>query len=394
METIPTMEEFVSDEMDQSCPTCGLLFHLPEDYQKHLKSHGKKEDFVCSVCGRLLRTKSALILHIKTHTRQDHPCKMCSMVFRKASTLRKHTKSHKQQEFRIFKCPHCAQYFDTKPILKLHLKDRHADEKSKSSDCSVTEENRTLECDKCKKTFKNKSKLQAHIMQHGSRVMVKCVQCEESFSSKNQRDKHGLEVHGQLLCIFCQKPCTSINGYRQHLISHDAKKYLCRQCGAGFHRKQYLNSHLTNVHKLGAPQILNCPKCDKSFAYQRDLNLHMRTHNQKIYSCSKCDKTFMEEETLQKHEKCHLTEWFVCDCCKNVFKMIQVDHGTVLLWTEKMNRNCLICSHEEGRRTILQRVMKTRVGKNIIYLKVEQILYLFNFIKNYLLKLFITLFCF
>lgn len=45
-----------------------------------------------------------------------------------------------------------------------------------------------------------------------------------------------------------------------------------------------------------------CVTCDRTFAKQNHLNLHMQSHLKKEYRCDQCDECFTNKKSLKTHE--------------------------------------------------------------------------------------------
>lgn len=45
-----------------------------------------------------------------------------------------------------------------------------------------------------------------------------------------------------------------------------------------------------------------CVTCDRTFAKQNHLNLHMQSHLKKEYRCDQCDELFSNKKSLKSHE--------------------------------------------------------------------------------------------
>lgn len=100
--------------------------------------------FRCNVCNRPCATAEALAQHRRTHA--DEKCNICSMIFKQRSALLQHMERHKQPDPERT-CRKCLRVFATKLECQRHIQMAH----------SVT-----TACSKCKRSFPNKSQLDAH----------------------------------------------------------------------------------------------------------------------------------------------------------------------------------------------------------------------------------------
>ncbi|XP_017288126.1 zinc finger protein 184 isoform X2 [Kryptolebias marmoratus] len=65
-----------------------------------------------------------------------------------------------------------------------------------------------------------------------------------------------------------------------------------------------------------------CEKCDKTFRYPSNLELHLRVHSEKKpFSCDECDKMFRFKASLKSHKRVHSGQTsFRCEVCGKGFK--------------------------------------------------------------------------
>ena len=116
---------------------------------------------------------------------------------------------------------------------------------------------------------------------HTSRYQ--CEICEKSFASKQVRERHIQEIHG--------------NPERNHK---------CPICEAMFVREENMITHKAAIHDKSLP-LLKCQVCEKVFQRRGALNRHVReVHERKVkvaYDCpvSTCHDEFARKDNLERH---------------------------------------------------------------------------------------------
>lgn len=95
-------------------------------------------------------------------------------------------------------------------------------------------------------------------------------------------------------------------------ISKQSKKHVLRAKPRKLHMTRKIKQRL---------EVHHCHICLKSFAYERILQAHIRTHTgEKPFGCQTCGKTFRQKQNLTAHERIHTGEKpYQCSVCTASF---------------------------------------------------------------------------
>ena len=120
---------------------------------------------------------------------------------------------------------------------------------------------------------------------------------------------------------------------QQHLVMENGgkeKKYECHVCKSTFALQRLLNRHM-KTHSFY--KRYQCPYCDKGFNDTFDLKRHVRTHTGiKPFKCNLCDKGFTQRCSLEAHKtRVHgvvyqygfrerRSKLYVCEDCGETFQ--------------------------------------------------------------------------
>src|SRR6218665_481426 len=207
------------------CDLCGknfssaysLRFHLTRHKKKpqlHVKPHTDERPFICHVCQKGFRYKSAFELHFATHSGiKPFQCDLCSKLFPGKCNLKQHmNKRHMKQhtmtlsDKRRFKCGICNKLFTCKASVIEHNR-IHMGEKP-------------YKCEICSKQFTYKSTLTAHIRTHTGDKPYSCTLCKMSFTQSQHLGTHMRTHTGErpFVCEICSKSYKNKIDLRYHLM--------------------------------------------------------------------------------------------------------------------------------------------------------------------------------
>ncbi|XP_055549406.1 gastrula zinc finger protein XlCGF52.1-like [Wyeomyia smithii] len=264
------------------CETCSTPFTAKDDYNEHIKIHGRKR-FKCAQCSKWFQYKYLLNCHQKERCGENvikYNCEFCLQCYSNRNNLKRHI-AERHEGLKPFECETCGKCFSQKTVLASHRL-VHID---------------TYEfcCDDCPKKFKLEKQLYEH-----KQIHLPMEQRDPAFAAKPPRNQVKICV-----CSYCGKISKSLASHYNHIRTHtNETPFACKSCPKQFRCKTGLISHEL-IHSDQKPYKCKiCGACFRQIAHLKTHNL-LRHIKLKNFTCVICSKPFALKGLLTQHMKTH-----------------------------------------------------------------------------------------
>lgn len=278
------------------------LKETPEKVQKTTNASmktppsGKKAN-KCPYCGKEYLYIISFSKHIKQHEREKEEAKEEPMPLEVSFHEDEHSLDFDNGDNSVSECKRRTKRGSTTDDT---VSDNDYEKRRKR--------NRTDEftCDKCLEKFYTKQELQKHSITH---INLKCNVCKEEYETleqlRNHRTKHVVE--GVLT---------------EEDIEEDMKQMFDKGDENNVENNKDANDEDEDNNDDSAEDAkdLKCPKCSLTYSNKKLLSKHMDTHSGTNYSCKICYQEFTRKDHLQKHvEQQHRVKTYKCTQCNKTF---------------------------------------------------------------------------
>lgn len=114
-------ESILAKKENLLCTHCGKILHSRKAYGYHVLLHSGEKPFKCNFCDKQYRSHNYLRIHERSHTdERPYPCTHCDRAFRDSGTLKGHVRTHTGEK--PFVCNICGRGFAQRIALKTHMK--------------------------------------------------------------------------------------------------------------------------------------------------------------------------------------------------------------------------------------------------------------------------------
>ncbi|CAH1978104.1 unnamed protein product [Acanthoscelides obtectus] len=320
-----------------SCYICDYMSHCKKGLIDHIKSNNshlgsnlekswsvfKKKDRLdkcwCTKCSEVFKTKRLLDSHvIRKHAEsialissKIHECTLCDFKTVHKSHITRHMLRHAAvSDLHI--CKHCSASFKREHSLFDHILKKHPS-------FSRTICSKIYECMHCALKRTTRNNFIKHVAKHDARKTFKCLDCDASFKDKLRLENHILQKHSEFAvsvsskvheCTHCEFKTTYARSLAVHMMKHTGAKYTCINCDAQFRTKPGLDNHILQKHCESSASVSSkihtCKHCEYKTTHLQQLTTHMMKHTGVKLTCTKCDAAFttkqcLDNHTLQKH---------------------------------------------------------------------------------------------
>lgn len=264
---------FIEDD-SLTCLACNVTFPSKAFLSRHTlicKAKTTLDPFTCRYCNKKLPKFKYLRKHEADHkvSPQRQLCHLCSKVLHDSSALQSHLR--KMHGINPFRCEHCPKTFADLHQTRLHLVEKHFQDKCEHR------------CDYCQRPFGTAGRLQSHVEMTHSGTKSVCKICKRDCSNPSTLKTHMVNAHSDL---------------------EKRKRWYCHLCGKMFLRKHGLMSH-QDKHLAPEEYQFKCKVCAKPLPNKYKLTAHERKHTETPPTCKICSKTFTTKQYLKDHVNLH-----------------------------------------------------------------------------------------
>ncbi|KAK7919757.1 hypothetical protein WMY93_011041 [Mugilogobius chulae] len=282
-----------------------------------------KRPFECDLCGRTYRHAGSLTNHKKAHKTGEYLCSICNNSYSNQLAMKNHLRSH--FAFKRHSCLKCGKRLRSRKQLLVHVcTNRKRGKRGLRSKCTKssvscgqttepsTKETRFFTCNICNRSYRHAGSLLNHKNTHKT-GHYNCTFCSKHFSNLLALRNH-TRIHTQKkkhVCLTCGKAfrVASVLYNHQKIHNRGAGRLSCLDCGrsfrgrAGLKRHQCPQGELSGTLDQQSDKCFKCDLCGRSYHHAGSLLNHKKTHSENFHHCSLCLQTFPDPLSLHAHSQ-------------------------------------------------------------------------------------------
>jgi len=232
----------------------------------------------CHLCDKRFLDDVGQEIHMERDHADNFKCELCDKVLSTRQAWKQHQMTHRADSQKPFVCKQCHKGFGYNFQLKTHMSNIHGVGPPKEK---RDEDKSPKMCELCGMSYRCKSSLRLHMFEKHGDDKVRCGQCEMTFNHPVTLQKHVRKKHTATLCPECGEEVAA-GKLRQHMLSRHTpdsqKPYQCKWCNKGFSAKLPMIEH-TYIHTGERPY--NCSFCSRTFNNLSNRTKHLKqSHNE------------------------------------------------------------------------------------------------------------------